>query len=153
MTLLENFTPLLKAASGVDLSDPAAARRELESRFDPHGEEGQALAKQLQGLLAEGRICENGEMPVKWGRVTKATDESLGFSIDVVHMNGAGPRHRHPKGEVNFCVPLDGTPAFEEQTVGWVVMAPDSVHVPKVDGGEMLIVYLLPGGEMEFLKG
>lgn len=152
MTLLDTFTPLLEAASGLDLSDPDAARRELETRFDPASDEGRALSKKLEGLLAEGQICENGELPVKWGRVTKATEESLGFSIDVVYMNGAGPRHRHPKGEVNFCVPLQGTPSFETQTAGWIVMAPDSIHVPRVDGGEMLIVYLLPDGEMEFLK-
>lgn len=153
MSILETLNPLLQAASGLDLSDPAAARKTLEARFDPAGEEGKALASKLEGLLAEGQLCENGELPVRWGRVSKATEESLGFSIDVVHMNGAGPRHRHPAGEVNFCVPLSGSPSFEKQTAGWVVMAPDSIHVPAVEGGEMLIVYLLPQGEMEFIKG
>jgi len=153
MTILETLKPLLEAASGLDLQDPAAARAQLEERFDPASEAGAALSKALQERLAAGELCENGELPVKWGRVSKATDESLGFSIDVVHMNGAGPKHRHPAGEVNFCVPLNGTPQFEKQTAGWVVMAPDSVHVPAVEGGEMLIVYLLPRGEMEFIKG
>ena len=153
MTILETLRPLLEAASGLDLQDPAAARAQLEQRFDPSSEAGVALSKTLAKHLAAGDLCENGELPVKWGRVAKATDESLGFSIDVVYMNGAGPKHRHPSGEVNFCVPLNGTPQFEKQTAGWVVMPPDSVHVPTVEGGEMLIVYLLPRGEMEFIKG
>ena len=150
--MLQTFAPLMKAAEGLDLSDSTAAREELVRRFDPTSEAGAKLSEDLKGLLAEGKLCENGEMPVKWGRVSKATDESHGFSIDVVHMNGAGPRHRHPKGEVNFCVALSGEPRFEDQPPGWVVMPPDSIHVPTVTGGEMLIVYLLPGGEMEFLK-
>ncbi len=153
MTILETLQPLLKAARGLELTDPVAARTELEKRFDPDSKQGVALSKELKDLLAAGALCENGELPVRWGRVAKASEESLGFSIDVVHMNGAGPKHRHPAGEVNFCVPLTGKPQFEKQTRGWVVMAPDSTHVPEVQGGEMLIVYLLPRGEMEFIKG
>ncbi len=150
--MLDTFRPLLAAAEGLDLSDTDAARAELEKRFDPAGAEAQALNAGLKALLAEGKIADRGELPVKWGRVAKASDESRDFSIDVVHMDGAGPRHLHPNGEVNWCVTLSGEPSFEGQSNGWVVMAPDSVHVPAVTGGEMLIVYLLPQGAMEFLK-
>lgn len=151
--MLTTFDPLLAAAEGLDLTDPERARAELNQRFDPASDAGQKLQADLKGLLAEGKVAENGEMPVKWGRVSKALPESREFSIDVVHMNGAGPKHRHPQGEVNFCIPLDGSPKFEGCGEGWVVMAPDSIHVPTVEGGEMLIVYLLPKGEMEFIKG
>jgi len=150
--MLETFRPLLEAARGLDLTDPAAAKKALDERFDPASPEADALRAELARLYEAGEIANRGELPVKWGRVAKATDESLGFSIDVVTMNGAGPRHRHPAGEVNFCVPIDGTPAFEGQTNGWVVMPPDSVHVPAVEGGTMLITYLLPNGAMEFMK-
>ena len=150
--MLDTFQPLLAAAEGLDLSDTDAARAELEKRFDPAGAEAQALNAALKALLAEGKIADRGELPVKWGRVAKASDESRDFSIDVVHMDGAGPRHLHPNGEVNGGVTLSGEPSFEGQSNGWVVMAPDSVHVPAVTGGEMLIVYLLPQGAMEFLK-
>lgn len=149
--MLSTFTPLIDAAADLDLSDPAAAQRELERRFDPKGDAARALNAELEGLLQAGKLAERGEMPVCWGRVTKALPESRDLSIDVVHMNGAGPRHRHPKGEVNYCVALEGQPTFEGQPEGWVVMPPDSVHVPTVAGGRMLIVYLLPAGEMEFL--
>ena len=151
--MLNTFDPLLAAAEGLDLTDPERARTELNQRFDPTGEAGKKLQADLKSLLADGKVAENGELPVKWGRVSKALPESREFSIDVVHMNGAGPKHRHPQGEVNFCVPLDGAPTFEGCAEGWVVMPPDSIHVPTVEGGEMLIVYLLPKGEMEFIKG
>jgi len=150
--LLQTFAPLIAAAADLDLSDTAAARAELNQRFDPGSEEARSLNASLVEHLEAGRIAERGELPVCWGRVTKALPESRDLSIDVVHMNGPGPRHRHPRGEVNYCIALEGEPTFDGQPAGWVVMPPDSVHVPTVAGGRMLIVYLLPGGEMEFLK-
>ena len=82
----------------------------------------------------------------------KAGEATLGYSIDVVHMTGAGPMHRHPNGEVNYCVPLEGQPKFDGQEPGWVVFPPESRHVPTVSGGGMLIVYLLPEGAIEFIS-
>lgn len=150
--MIDTFRPLLEAAKGLDLSDPQTARTILADRLDPEGEAGRAVTEALIGLLEQGKIADRGEPPVRWGRVAKATEESLGFSIDVVHMSGPGPQHRHPAGEVNFCVALDGEPRFEDQPPGWVVLPPESTHVPRVEGGTMLIVYLLPGGEIEFLS-
>jgi len=148
--MLDTFQPLLRAAQGVDLSAPSAARAELARRFDPASAEARALNEDLKRLLAEGRVAERGELPVKYGRVSKAREETLGFSIDVVLMSGAGPQHRHPNGEVNYCVALDGAPTFDGSPPGWVVFPPDSRHVPTVAGGTMLIVYLLPAGAIEF---
>ena len=150
--MIETFLPLLEAAQDIDLSDPVRARRELERRFDPKSAQAAELATELGALLAQGKIAEKGELPVKWGRVAKAGDATLGFSIDVVHMNGAGPRHRHPGGEVNYCIALDGDPRFDGEPPGWVVLPPDSSHVPTVSGGTMLIVYLLPAGQIEFVR-
>lgn len=149
--MIETFQPLLRAAQGIDLASPAAARAELERRFDPLGPAAHALNLALKTLLEEGRIAERGALPVKYGRVSKAGVPTLDFSIDVVHMNGAGPLHRHPNGEVNYCVALDGAPTFDGQAPGWVVFPPESRHVPTVAGGTMLIVYLLPQGAIEFL--
>lgn len=149
---LTHFRPLLEAASGLDLTDPAAARAELEQRFPSDGPGAEALRTQLLDWLQAGEICERGELPMRWGRVSKATPESLDFTIDIVQMNGAGPRHRHPQGEVNFCIATEGAPTFDGQAPGWVVFSPDSVHVPTVAGGMMLIVYLLPQGAMELLN-
>jgi len=149
--MIEVFRPLFEAAHGLDLSDTLQARRELERRLDPGSPAAKAISAKLLELCREGKIANRGELPVKWGRAAKATPETLDQSIDVVLMNGAGPRHRHPSGEVNFCIAVDGEPRFEGQPAGWVVMPPDSTHVPTVSGGTMLIVYLLPRGEMEFL--
>lgn len=149
--LTDSFRPLLEAAAGVTLEDPTRARAELARRLDPHSPEARALNARLLELLAKGEIANRGALPVKYGRVCKATPESNDFSIDVVHMDGAGPLHRHPAGEVNWCVALDGQPTFMGQAAGWVVEPPGSQHVPTVAGGSMLIVYLLPGGKIEFL--
>jgi len=150
--MLETFLPLCRAVSGVDLTDTAAAHAELARRLDPDGEEGQRIAGEMKALLADGQIAARGELPVQWGRVAKPGEETLGFSIDVVLMNGAGPRHRHPEGEVSFAIAMDGDPRFDGHSAGWVVLPPDSVHVPTVTGGTMLIAYLLPEGAMEFLE-
>lgn len=149
---MATFEPLLASAAGLDLSDPAVACAELEARYPASGAEAQQLKQELFELLEEGKICERGEFPMKWGRVSKALPESREFSIDIVQMNGAGPRHRHPEGEVNFCIAQEGEPTFDGQAPGWVVFAPGSEHVPTVAGGMMLIVYLLPQGAMELLK-
>ncbi|MBL8859533.1 MAG: DUF4863 family protein [Planctomycetes bacterium] len=152
MTMLETFRPLIDAARGLDLSQPDIARDVLADRFHPAGNEARALNSKLIELLEQGRIAERGAMPVKFGRVTKAVPESDDFSIDVVHMDGPGPHHAHPGGEVNYCIALEGEPRFDGAAPGWVVMPPGSAHVPTVTGGRMLIVYLLPGGRIEFTK-
>lgn len=150
--MIDAFAPLLTAARDLDLSDPGAAEAELQQRLDPGSPEAEALRARLLELLEAGEIANRGEMPVRYGRVCKASEESGGYSIDVVHMSAPGPRHRHPKGEIDYCLALSGQPTFDGRAPGWVVLGPDSVHVPTVEGGEMLIVYLLPDGEIEFLK-
>jgi hypothetical protein len=150
--MLETFRPLLEAAHGLDLGKPAEARAELTRRFDPGSPRAAALRTALLQLYAEGKIAQNGALPVRWGRASKATPETLEQSIDVVVMNGPGPLHRHPLGEVNYCVAIDGQPRFDGQEPGWVVFPPESRHVPTVSGGTMLIVYLLPKGQIEFIK-
>jgi hypothetical protein len=150
--MIETFRPLLEAAHGLDLTRPAGARAELARRLDPHGARAAELNQELVALLEAGKVAERGALPVRYGRVAKATPETLDQSIDVVLMTGDGPHHVHPNGEVNWCVPLEGAPTFEGCGGGWVVMPPGSGHVPAVTGGKMLIVYLLPGGKIEFTK-
>ncbi|MCA8967834.1 MAG: DUF4863 family protein, partial [Planctomycetes bacterium] len=89
---------------------------------------------------------ENGA--IRFGRITKDLE---GFSVDAVFMSSPGPRHRHPKGEIDLCFTLAGEARFDGHAEGWVVYGPDSTHVPTVTDGSMLILYFLPGGAMEFL--
>ncbi len=149
--VLEAFQPLLDAAQDLDLADANQAEAALRERFDPNGDVAQAMHAKLNQLLADGEIANRGELPVMWGRVAKPSPETRGFSIDVVLMTGPGPKHRHPRGEIDYCIALDGEPTFDGRQPGWVVLPEGSVHVPTVSGGKMLIVYLLPDGEMEFL--
>jgi hypothetical protein len=151
--VIETFRPLIDAAAGLELHDAVAARAELDRRLDPGGPAARDVATSLRALLAEGRIADRGVPPVRWSRVAKAGPETRDQSIDVVCMSGAGPRHVHPNGEVNFCIALDGEPRFDGQPAGWVVLPPGSGHVPTVEGGTMLIVYLLPGGAIRFEDG
>jgi hypothetical protein len=148
--MLDTFQPLLAAADGVDLSDPTAAVATLTARLDPRSPAGRRLSEELKSLLAAGKICERGAPPVRYGRVSKAVEATRHFSIDVVHMDGPGPHHAHPLGEANWCIALDGEPRFDGRPEGWVVMPPGSAHVPTVSGGTMLIVYLLPQGQIQF---
>lgn len=150
--LIASFRSLCEAARGVDLADPEAACAELETRLHPASERARALAATLARLLEEGRIAERGAPPVRFGRVSKPREETLDFSIDVVVMSAPGPKHRHPRGEVNYCIGLEGSPTFDGRPPGWVVLPPGSEHVPTVAGGTMLIVYLLPQGEIQFLE-
>ena len=148
--MLDTFRPLLDAARGVDLTNAAEAEAELGRRLDPSGPVAAQLAADLRVLLDRGEIAARGELPVRYGRVAKAGPDTDGFSIDVVLMTGAGPRHTHPNGEVDYCIALDGDPTFDERPAGWVVCEAGSTHVPTVAGGTMLIVYLLPDGAIEF---
>ena len=149
--MLDSFQPLLDAARALDLSHASKAEALLRERLDPGGETAEKLKEDLVRLLEAGEIANRGELPVKWGRVAKAGPETGGFSIDVVLMTGPGPKHRHPKGEIDYCIALEGEPTFDGHPPGWLVLPEGSVHVPTVSGGKMLIVYLLPDGEMEFL--
>ncbi len=148
--MIDLFLPLCRAAQGLDFAAEDATST-LNSKFNYESEAGQAFVEGFKALHANGEVADRGELPVEWGRVSKATEETLGFSLDVVHMNGAGPDHIHPSGEASVCVPLEGEPEFEGTKSGWHVLAPGSRHIPEVTGGRMLIVYLLPNGEMEFL--
>jgi hypothetical protein len=84
---------------------------------------------------------------IRFGRVAK---DLHGFSVDAVLMDVPGPRHRHPNGEIDLCFATRGEPKFDGHDPGWVVYGRGSAHVPTVRGGEMLILYYLPGGAIEF---
>lgn len=147
-----SLEPLLSFVQGLDLSDPAAARDALEQAFPFGGEAIQQLRASMVAALEAGELCQNGEDPLRYSRVFKPSEETLQFSGDAVLMNGAGPKHRHPEGEIDLCFALDGDPRFDGQPEGWTVYGPDSVHIPTVRGGSMLILYLLPNGAFEFVK-
>ena len=118
---------------------------------------GGSWARKLQELCVrgceEGWLCARAAGGIRYGRVLPAADATHGYSVDVVDMeNVAGPHHRHPNGEIDFTMPLEGDALFDSHGAGWLVYAPDSAHRPTVSQGRALVLYLLPGGEIEFTR-
>jgi 2-hydroxylaminobenzoate mutase len=150
--LLDLLDMPMRHATAVDLTDAHAARAELESRYPSEGHEAQALRNALLAAVDEGAICNRGKDPVRYSRLAKPEDTPHDLSVDFVWMTGGGINHRHPRGEVNLCFSVEGDAKFDGQSEGWVTFAPESTHVPTVTDGRMLIVYFLPGGEVEWIN-
>lgn len=103
--------------------------------------------------VAQGWLCEREGGGIRYGRVFKAEDALQRFSVDVVDMKDiAGPHHRHPNGEIDLIMPLEGEATFDGHAAGWRVYGPDSAHFPTVAQGRALVLYLLPEGKIEFTK-
>ncbi len=49
-------------------------------------------------------------------------------------------------------MPVTPEARFDGGAAGWCVYGPGSAHHPTVTGGEALVLYLLPDGEIEFTK-
>jgi hypothetical protein len=141
--------PLAKLVSELDLSDPAKATQALNQAAAP------ATLTPLEELLQEanraGWLTPKQATPtLTFGRIAKALPETWNQSIDAVDIVGAGAEHTHPKGEVSYCIPLEGDPRFDGHGAGWVVYGPDSHHTPTVEGGRMLIIYFQPEGAIKW---
>jgi hypothetical protein len=150
--LLAQLDAPMSAAAAADLSDPAAARAALEAAFPATGPEASRLRESLLAAVEDGVICDRGQDPVRYSRLAKPADTTHDLSVDFVWMTGPGIHHRHPRGEINLCFAVEGEARFDGQPEGWVAFAPDSRHVPTVSDGRMLIVYFLPGGEVEWIN-
>lgn len=144
--------PLLEFASQLDLRDAKAAQAELERHFPHRGEFIQEMGDAMREGVSSGRLCHLGQAPVQYSRLFKATPDSQNLSADAVLMSAPGPRHTHPNGEIDLCFSEEGEPRFDGHGAGWVVYGPGSSHAPTVRDGKMLILYLLPGGAIEFQK-
>lgn len=128
----------------------AALAADLNAKFPAAGPVFQSIRAACDAGVAEGWMCEREQGGIKFGRVIKDVD---GFSVDVVQMaDVVGPHHRHPKGEIDLVMPLDAAAQFDGHGAGWVVYGPDSSHKPTVRGGAALVLYLLPGGAIDFTR-
>lgn len=141
--------PLAEILEGQALDDPAAAKSAIESRAPFAGELVTRIREAAEAGAAAGWLLPKENGGIRFGRVAK---DLHGFSVDAVLMDRPGPRHRHPNGEIDLCFTTRGEARFDGQPQGWVVYGPDSVHVPTVSEGEMLILYFLPGAAIEFLR-
>ena len=138
---LESLLPTLRHAS-------PAAPRDAETHLSAHIPVSGPHARRIEDLARAGvrdgwLVPKSGGPKVKFGRLAK---DLGGYSVDFVLMEGAGAGHTHTNGEINLGFAWSGTPRFDGRPPGWVVFAPGSHHVPTVTGGEMLLVYFVPGG-------
>lgn len=144
---VELLRPLAQGLRDIDVDAPdAAARAERAAPFA-----SPAVVAVRDAALANrdsAWLLPKAQGGIRFGRVAK---ELLGFSVDAVLMDVPGPKHRHGNGELDLCFATKGEPRFDGHAPGWVVYPKGSVHVPTVRGGEMLILYFLPGGAIEFL--
>ncbi|MFM1872258.1 MAG: hypothetical protein RL398_1680 [Planctomycetota bacterium] len=141
------LAPLAEALRAVDV-DAADASAQAERAAAFAGPQVAALRAAAVANIASDWLLPKAANGIRFGRVAK---DLAGFVVDAVLMDISGPRHRHPNGEIDLCFATAGEPRFDGHPEGWVVYGKDSVHVPTVTGGQMLILYFLPGGAIEFL--
>ena len=115
------------------------------------GDRYRRLFEACRDGIAAGWLCQQGDARRRFGRFLQPSPSTHGFSVDVVEIDDlAGPRHVHPTGEIDLVMPVRGPATFDGHGAGWVVYAPGSAHRPTVAGGQAMILYLLPGGSIEW---
>lgn len=110
-----------------------------------------ALREACEAGVRDGWLCNREGGGIRYGRIFKPADDLQGFSVDVVDMDTiAGPHHVHPNGEIDLIMPLEPGAKFDGHGAGWMVYGPGSAHAPTVTEGRALVLYLLPGGQIQF---
>ena len=141
--LVQNIT---RSIAGKPLDTALAA--ELNATYSADSDTFKNIQSACEAAVEDGWMCDQEYGGIKFGRGVKDID---GFSVDVVHMaDVVGPHHRHPKGEIDLIMPIEGEAKFDNHGAGWFVYGPDTAHNPTVTDGAALVLYLLPGGEIEF---
>jgi uncharacterized protein DUF4863 len=151
----EAFTELVSAITSRIQSLPLneLLQDNLNTLVPAGGPEFQTLLRACQSAITAGWMCNREANSIRYGRVVKPGDPTHGFSVDVVDMDSvAGPHHRHPNGEIDLVMPITRGAQFDGHGAGWVVYAPGSAHHPTVTRGRALVLYLLPGGAIEFSR-
>jgi hypothetical protein len=143
--------PVIRAVEGLPLDGDLAAR--LNRDFPPDSPTFKAIEGGCHAAVAAGWMCNQGKEGRRYGRVAEPGAETANMSIDVVQLRDiAGPHHAHPTGEICMTMPLTPGARFDGQGAGWCVYEPGSAHHPTVEGGEALVLYLLPEGKIHFTR-
>ncbi len=101
--------------------------------------------------IEAGWMCFEGAEGRRTGRIVEPSEDTRDISIDVVDLTDVrGPHHTHPRGEVLMIMPQDEAARFDARGRGWLVYGPGTGHRPTVRGGRALVLYLLPGGELNW---
>lgn len=141
--------PVLDAAGGRPVDQELAAL--LNTEFPPDGETFRGIESACHAAIDAGWMCAQGGAGRRFGRIIEPRESTHDLSVDVVDLeNVVGPHHRHPNGEICMVMPVDAEARFNGHPRGWCVFEADSDHFPTVKGGRSLVLYLLPGGEIDF---
>jgi hypothetical protein len=143
--------PVMEAIAGRAVDQALA--EELNRRFPPASETFEAIEAACHEAIGAGWMCSQGGEGRRFGRVIEPGPETHDLSVDVVQLRDiVGPHHSHPTGEICMTMPVTPTAKFDGQGAGWCVNEPGSAHHPTVSDGEALVLYLLPGGQIEFTR-
>lgn len=141
--------PVIDAIAGRPVDNALADH--LNAAFPADGDAVRAIEAGCHAAIAAGWMCSQGSAGRRFGRVIEAEEANAGLSVDVVELADiVGPHHKHPNGEICLVMPVDATARFCEKPRGWCVFRPGSAHFPTAAGGRLLVLYLLPGGAIEF---
>jgi hypothetical protein len=153
MVDLNSFRELIKPVAAVisERSLDTALEERLFALFPPESDNFKAIEAACHQAITAGWMCAQGGPGRRFGRVIEAGPDTHGLSVDVVDLEDiVGPHHRHPTGEVCLIMPVTETANFDGNGRGWKVYEPGSAHYPTVTGGEALVLYFLPDGQIEF---
>lgn len=143
------MAPVCRAIAGRPV-DPRLADH-LNRELPAGGDAVRAIEAACHGAIAAGWMCAQGGSGRRFGRVIEPGPETESLSVDVVDLTDiVGPHHRHPNGEICLVMPVTPAARFDGRGGGWCVYGPGSAHRPTVAGGRALVLYLLPGGRIEF---
>lgn len=145
------MTPVTAAVAGKPVD--AALEDALNRQFPGDGPVFKGIERACHGAIKAGWMCSQGGEGRRFGRVIEAGPETGDLSVDVVQLRDiVGPHHRHPNGEICMTMPVTASARFDGSPRGWKVYGPNTAHRPTVTGGEALVLYLLPGGAIEFTQ-
>lgn len=143
--------PVMKAIDGKAIDQHLAA--DLNRDFPPTSDAFKAIEAACHEAIDAGWMCAQGDEGRRFGRVIKPQPETCDLSVDVVQLKDVvGPHHSHPAGEVCLTMPVTPDAKFDGMGAGWCINEPGSAHSPTVSDGEALVLYLLPGGKIDFTR-
>jgi hypothetical protein len=125
----------------------------LNEAVPADGDLFQQITAACHAGIADGWLCQHSAGGIDYGRAIKQGPATHDFSVDVVRMKDIkGPHHAHPNGEIDMNMPIDPDAKFDGIGKGWLVYGAGTAHHPTVTDGEALVLYLLPGGAIEFTR-
>ncbi|EHK65779.1 DUF4863 family protein [Achromobacter arsenitoxydans] len=155
MSTPDQFHALMRDVTRLTAGQPldAALQAQLNAQAGPDSALFQDIFAACRQGVADGWMCGREGGGIRYGRVIKPAPDLDGCSVDVVDMDDlAGPHHAHPNGEIDMVMPLTNDARFDGHGAGWLVYGPGSSHSPTVSRGRALVLYLLPGGAIEFTR-